>query len=111
MAKNFGSLPREDNQNAIPVGRALETSDITGTPQVSPLAYTTGEINLAIPTNAVEIVMRPSTDIRVAEAASSTPYYVVSAGTTHIFPVGGLDNIYFIRDSANGTLNFYFVTV
>ena len=89
---------------------------IPETPQTSPLAYSNTTITIAIPTNAAEIHMRPSTDMRVSstdntDPSSGGPYFVIPGGVMQPFGVSGIDNIYIVRDTADGTLNFFFVTV
>ena len=59
--------------------------------------------------------MRPSTDIRVKNATGAADYYVLPADTTEVFGVAKIadagGSVFFIRDSANGTLNFRFITL
>lgn len=105
------NLPIDASNHAIQVASTFLLQDATGTPQVSPLAYTTGEINLVVPSNAMELVIRATTDLRIKTTTSGTPYYVLPANTAQSFPVNGLSSVYFIRDSASGTANFYFTTL
>ena len=100
-----------NNRYKVETGNNFTMSDNTGTPQTSPLAYSTTEIELKVPDNAVEIVMRPTTDIRVKTSTGASDYYVLQAGTTEVFWVAELDSIFFIRDAAGGVLNFRFITL
>lgn len=109
--KNYDSLAREDNENPINVGSAIETSDASGTPKDSPLAYSSSVITLSVPANAAEIVVRPTTDMRISEASNAATYYTVLAGTIHTFPLGRMENVYIVRDASDGTVHFYFITV
>lgn len=111
MAKDFLRLQRDDNQVPMQAGIAFRTFDATGSAKNSPLAYSSVEIAIAIPTNAAEMILRPSTDLRVYEVTSSTSYYVIPAGVTHALGVAGMDTIFIVRDASDGTLNFYFLTV
>ena len=114
MSKTFAHMTCNNNYQVI-TGHDIKTKDATSTPQESPLAYTTSEIELVIPSNAVEIVMRASTDIRIKTETGASDYFVLPADTTMVFGVAKRadagESLYFIRDASNGTLNFYFVTV
>lgn len=109
--KNLESLNRDDNNTPIMTGTGILTQDATGTPQTSPLAYTTGVVTIAIPENAAEMVFRASTDIRVSNVSDVSTYFVVPAGANWVIGLARTDTLYFQRDATSGTLNFYFVTV
>lgn len=112
MPKDFERLNRDDNKVPIMTGVGIATQDATGTPQKSPLAFTTGVTTIEVPTNAAEIVLKPSVALRISEEATvSDRYFVIGAGTTMAIGVADTDTIYVAGDSASGTLNFYFVTV
>lgn len=111
MPKNFDVLGRDDNHEQIPTGCSILTHDSTGSPNNSPLSYSDSVINISIPVNAAEFVLKPSTDLRISENPAMSTYFVIGAGTVQAIGVARMDNIYIIRDSADGTLNFYFVTV
>jgi len=111
MAKDYGTLHRDDNQVEIPTGTSIQTFDATASSQDSPLAVSNSVITIAIPTNAAEIVFKPSAAMRVSEVVGMGTYFVVAADVTHAFGVARMDNIYVIRDSGDLTLNFYFVLV
>lgn len=111
MPKSFGSLPKDQNYEAIQSGTGIQTSDATTIAKNSPLAYTNAVITLTVPSNAAEVVFKPSTDMRVSELVGMGTYYVVAANTTQAFPLSRTDSIFITRDAADGTLNFYFVLV
>lgn len=95
----------------IQIGGSFQTSDATGTPQNSPLSYTTGVITIAVPDNAVELILNPTTDLRVSELLAMTTYDIVIGGSKESIPVARMSNVYVKRDSASGTLNFRFTII
>jgi len=109
MSKSYSNLAKDGSARVIQVATSIQTSDATGTPQTSPLAYTTALITaLTIPTRAAEIVLKPSTDLKVSEDSTMTSYFVILANTTQVFPLARADNFYVQGNSSDGTLNFYF---
>lgn len=111
MPKNFGSLKKDGNNQTIQAGISFQTYDASTSPKTSPLSYSNTVITLAIPTNAVEVVFSPSTALRVGEAVAMTQYYTQAANTVEAYGVADMSNIYIVRDSADGTLNFRFIIV
>lgn len=109
--KNFGSLKIDDNHRVISSGCAIQTSDASGTPKTSPLAYSNITLIIEIPMNAAEVVFTSSTNMRISELPAMTSYYVHPANQTQAYGVADMDNIYIVRDAADGVLNFYFVLV
>ena len=111
MAKasaQLGSLPRDRNGIAIQVGFSFSTSDATGTPQVSPLAFSTAVITIVVPDTAVEMVCMPTTDMRISELVGMAQYDVIKANIKEVIGCAKQQNIYIKRDSADGSLNFRF---
>lgn len=111
MAKDFATLHRDDNNIPIVTGCAFATQDSSGTPKTSPLAYSSSEIAITVPSNAAELVLLPSTAMRISEVTGMARYYVIPASTTLAFGVTRMDTVYIKRDASDGTLNFYFITV
>lgn len=111
MVKNYSSLQKDDNHEAIQAGSGILTVDSSDTQKESPLSYSSTILTISVPENAAEFVVKPSSDLRVSEQSDMSTYYVVSASTTHAFGVSRTDSLYIVRDSADGTVNFYFVTV
>jgi hypothetical protein len=114
MAKTgtpLNTLIRDDNTTAVQIGSSIQTSDATATPQNSPLAFSNTVITIVIPDNAVEFIVAPSKDLRVSELANMSTYDVVATGTKEAIPCARMQNIYIVRDSADGTLNFRFTLV
>ncbi|KKN56839.1 hypothetical protein LCGC14_0568210 [marine sediment metagenome] len=110
--KEFERFERENNRVPIPTANAFLTADITDpTPQTSPLVYSNSVITIAIPKNAAEVVFAPSTAMRVGEVVAMTQYYTIQAGSAEAFGVADMDEIYIVRDSADGVLNFRFLTI
>lgn len=111
--KNTGtpldSLIIDENRNPVNVGSGILTT--TGT-QLSPLAYlTASSIALNIPDTACELILRPTTDLNVSEDSTFASYMTVSTGITQCIPIAKMQTIYIKGTTADGTLNFYFVTV
>lgn len=109
MAKSFSGLKRDGANAPMQVARSIQCYDSTAVAKTSPLAYADTILTITVPTNAVEIVMTASTDLRVSEASDmATGYAVQSAGITQVYPVSGMDYIYIVRNAASGTVQFYF---
>lgn len=105
-----GTLPRDNNNNAIPVASDCVFADAT---QTSPLAYNAqavGVITLVRPANTYEFRFRSSTALRVSTttATLATNYYVFDAGVNFIIPCGRATNVYLAGDAAAGTVSFMF---
>ena len=111
MAKNFGTQQKDQNRSVISSGTGIKTFDVSSPVNNSPLSYTNTVTTISVPTNAVEIVLRPSTDLRVSEDSTMTTYYVIPANQTEAIGLSRSDVLYITRDSANGTLNFRFILV
>lgn len=112
LIKN-GALPRDGNHIAIQAGQKFVTQDVTGTPQTSPIAYSTTIIAIVVPDNAIKMTLIPSTDLRVSDLATFTTanYDLLKANIKETIDVAGMQTIYVVRDSADGNLFFKFVTI
>lgn len=111
MARTYSNLARDASNAVIQAGNSFQTSDATASPNTSPLSYTGSVTTLVVPINALELVLTPSTALRISELVAMGTYNVISAGTTMAFGVAGMSKVYIKQDSANGTLQFYFVIV
>ena len=111
MAKVFSNLPTDGGGRPIQTGNAFVLADITGTPKTSPLAIDTNVTTIAVPTNALEMVLSCDVAIRIGTAVAVTTYFTLGASTVLAIPVGTMDNIYIRTGSGSGTLQFYFITV
>lgn len=107
----IGLLPRDHSGTSIQTAANFRTSDSSVTPKVSPLAYSSAIITLSVPDEAVQLILKPSTDLRVSEDAAMTRYYVITGGAAEAFSVALQQNVYIRRDSADGTVNFRFSEV
>ena len=91
------------------VARTIQTHDATTVVQNSPLVYTSGAtLAIAVPTDAAEMVIKSSTDLRISEDSAMASYYVHDGGSEKVIPVGDASYLYIKGDSADGTLQFYF---
>lgn len=109
MAKTGASLNnlwRDGSTHPVQIGSSFQTNDATGTPQVSPLAYTGSVTTLVMPDNAAEIILAPSTDMRISEVANMAQYYIIPAGQAEAIGISKQTNIYIAQNASNGTLNF-----
>ncbi len=97
------SLARDQDRVPVQIGSSFQTTEAT---QNSPLSYTTGKITLVVPDRAVELIVFPTTDMRVSEDVNMTTYDIVPAGAKEAISCARMSNIYLIRDSASGTLRF-----
>lgn len=116
MAKNhpydqFGILARDGRSQSMPFPTGFTTRDASATPLNSPLAYLTTTITLTPPDNSVRLTLTPSTALRVSDDPAMARYYVVQAGIESSFDVTLMANVYILRDTSSGTLNFQFATV
>lgn len=110
--KNFERLNRDDNRVPIQTANGFVTQDADSpAAQTSPLAYSDTEIEIVVPANAAEVVFFPSTDMRVSEVTGMAHYYKLKGGSVEAFGVADTDSIYVVRDSADGVLNFRFLTI
>jgi len=109
--KEDGNLPEDLNLRPIQIGGSFVTQDDTGTPQTSPLSYSSAVITIAVPTNALEFIVNPSTDMRISDIVGMARYDVIAANTKEAISVAEMDNVYIIRDSADGTVNFRFTMI
>lgn len=107
----IGLLPRDHGGASIQTAGTFRTDDSSTTPKSSPLGYSATIIVLVVPDDAVQLVLKPSTDLRVSEQASMSRYYVVTAGSAEAFAVALQQNVYIRRDSADGTVSFRFAEV
>jgi len=108
MAKTYGNIARDGGHAPMQVASSISTQDSTAVPQTSPLSYTSAVTTITIPVNAAEIVLNPTTQIRISELAAMTRYTVVPALSPMVVPCGKLDSLYVTRDATSGSLRFHF---
>lgn len=108
---NFGQLPRDSGGDVIPSATKFVTQDATGSPQISPLAYSSSVITLVVPDDALQLILAPTTDLRVSEDVAMGRYDVVTAGSKEAFAVALMQNVYIKRDAVDGTVRFRFAKV
>lgn len=110
-ARPFGKLFQDRGGNPIQTGNSFQTADATGTPQNSPLAYSSSVITIAVPDSAIEIILNPTTALRVSEVVGMGTYDIIAANTKEVLPCAGMASVYIKRDAADGTVNFRFSLV
>ncbi len=108
MAKAYKNLKRDASHEPMQVAKAIQTYDATAVAQASPLAYSSNVVTIAIPTTAAEMVCRPTTNMEVSELVAMGSYFTVEGGVTTIIPCANTDTLYIKRESADGSLHFYF---
>jgi hypothetical protein len=111
ITRRFGRLGREARGDALQTATTFVTQDAGTTPKVSPLLYSSSVITIAVPDDAVQLVLSPSTDLRVSEDPSIAHYDVVTAGSKEALPVVLMQTVYIQRDTVDGTLFFRFARV
>ena len=104
-------MVKDQNHESVQIGSEFQTQDNSGTPKTSPLAYSSTEIAITIPDNAVEFIVYPSTDLRVSEVTGMARYDVITAASKESIPCARMTTIYIKRDTADGNLNFRFTTI
>lgn len=103
-----GALYRDGHNSAVQVAGTFTTRDVTGTPLASPLAYSTTEIPLLVPEEAIRVLLYASTALRVSEVTGMARYFVLPATTLWRLDVARMTTVFVKRDSADGTLQFMF---
>src|SRR3990167_1534168 len=107
MAKTEGQLTnnvtREGSRIAIQAGGSFVIADVTGTPQTSPLSYTTWVYTIVVPDNAIEFICSPTTDLRVSDTVGVATYDIVRASTKESIPCAKMQNIYVQREDRKST--------
>lgn len=116
MTKNtgissLGPLVKDSNNHKVQIGSGFTVADVTTVPQTSPLSYTTGVVTIVVPDRAVEMILSPTTDLRISDTVGVATYDVIKANTKESIPCARQQNIYLQRDASNGTLNFRFTVV
>lgn len=102
------NLAKDDNGEAVQIGSSFVTTNGT---QNSPLAYTVAITPITVPTGAVEMILAPTTDLKVSEDPTMTTYDVIVAGTKEAIGCSRMDTIYITRSGGDGTLYFRFTKV
>ncbi|OQY38547.1 MAG: hypothetical protein B6226_03510 [Candidatus Cloacimonetes bacterium 4572_65] len=105
------NIPRGASNGQIQIGSKFQTSDgTTPTANDSPFTYTTATSTIVVPTNAFEIILAPSSDLRVSESSDVSTYDLIESGTKESLGVAGLTDskLYIKGDTAGGTLYFRF---
>jgi hypothetical protein len=64
-----------------------------------------------VPDAAIQIILSPTTDLRVSEDVAMARYDIISAGAKEAFSVALMSNVYIKQDSVAGTVRFRFASV
>jgi hypothetical protein len=89
---------------------AFTTQDAAEPKNNSPLAYGPATVTLAVPANALRLILAPSTTLKVSEDSELSRYYLVPSGTQAEFDVASLENVFIQQYATPGTVNFRFAT-
>src|SRR5882757_484085 len=111
MAEVYGFLGVDSNGVPLQTPTKFVTQDVSGTPKNSPLAYSSSVVTLTVPDDAVQLILSPTTDLRVSDDVAMARYDVVVAGSKEAFSVGSMASVYIVRDTADGSVRFRFVKV
>ncbi len=97
------------DQAEVQIASGFFTTDNTaGTAMSSPKAYGTATIPLVVPPNAVELILNPSTDLRVSDVSNLLSYDVIAATSKEAIGCAKMGTVYIKQDSTSGTVNFRF---
>ena len=109
MAENPERLLKDKSYTSVQIASEFATQDGTSTPQTSPLAYTAADITTITNSDrGIEIVLRPTSQLRVSEDSTMARYTLIDAGMSTPYPLGRMSALYIQGDSADGTLYFTF---
>jgi hypothetical protein len=109
--KQFGNLAWASESIPLQTATTFVTQDASTTPKVSPLAYSSAVVIIGVPDAAIQLILCPSTDLRVSEDAAMSHYDVITAGAKEALAVALMTSVYIRRDSADGTVRFRFAQV
>ncbi len=109
MTKKFSVLPQDASHLAIETASGFLTTNSAGVS--SPFNFTGTITPITIPDNCAEIIIAPSTDLRVSEDPIMASYYVIVAGSCEAIALAYMPTIYIAADGAGGTANIRFATV
>lgn len=114
---NFGGLVNDANHNALTgvTGNGIQTQDITGTPQTSPLTVSNSVVTtLLIPLNATQLTLIATTNsinISEADATVATKYFTLPTATLLTVPVARTSTLYLKANTGASTVSFFFEVV
>lgn len=108
MATTPQRLLRDQSYNPVQIASEFVTQDATATPQSSPLAYTDAVTTIEVPARGAEVVLRPTTQLRVSEDSTMARYFLIDAGLDTALPLGRMARFYVTRDATSGNLHFRF---
>jgi hypothetical protein len=109
--KGFGNVAWAAEGIPLQTATTFVTQDAAGTPKTSPLAYSSSVITIAIPDTAIQLILCPTTDLRVSEDVAMARYDIILAGAKEVFAVALMTNVYIKRDTVDGTVKFRFAQV
>lgn len=104
--KLTNNLPRDGSTGVVQAGGSFRTFDANSVN--SPFSLTGGIDTIAIPQNAVEVILFPMTnDMGISERSDLSTYDLVSKGSKEVFGCSGMDFVY-VRGTASDVLYFRF---
>ncbi len=108
----LGGLVKDGNGQSIQIGGQFVTQDATGTPQTSPISYSSTTIYpIVVPDTAIEMIIMPTTDLRVSEKSDVSRYDLVKANSKECFPVARMQTVYIQESAADGSAYVRFTTI
>ena len=112
VRKVFKGLKKDAQHTQVHTGNSVRMVDASGTPKESPYSFDTSIASISVPSDAAEVVLRPSVDMRVGvDDDLSDGYFVIPANVPYPFGLADEDTLYFRGDTESGVLNFYFVII
>jgi hypothetical protein len=109
--KQFGNLAWASESIPLQTATTFVTQDASATPKLSPLTYSSTIIIISVPDAAIQLILCPSTDLRISEDVAMARYDVIAAGAKEALPVALMQAVYIKRDAADGTVRFRFASV
>lgn len=106
--------PRDGNSQLITLsGSQFVTTDASSSANVSPLTVSSSIITITVPDNAVQLVISNNANaLRISESSAVTTYFLLPASTTGFsVDCSRMATIYLLRDSADVTVQFMFITL
>lgn len=103
-----GALAIDENQKPVQIGSGFLTTFGGGG---SPITLTGSVDAIGIPTNAVELILNPtSNNLKISENISLTTYDVIAKNTKESVPCARMDFIY-VQGTMGDTVNLRYTIV
>lgn len=92
---NLNALVRDENTIPVQVASRFVT--------IAPITYSSGTTAITVPDGAVEMIISPTTDIKISETGTFTAYDLIVANSKEAIGCARMDTIYITQSSSGGT--------